>query len=139
MIKFFSTQRELKGLAAQAHSSRLNLSTYIPAGKALIEDKGYSRQLLLRCSNDSHPCEHLVKINNAAGKPFELELWELSLYPLTSLNLFDLEWLNRNKFALFLHIEKRSELGRNLIKLVLLQCNIKQVTQQAVRDLRASD
>ncbi|UUO22076.1 hypothetical protein FGD67_01820 [Colwellia sp. M166] len=50
----------------------------------MIEDNGYSRQLLLRCSNDSHPCEHLVKINNAAGKPFKLELWEFSQYPLTS-------------------------------------------------------
>jgi len=29
--------------------------------KALIEDKGCSRQLLLRCSNDSHPCENLIK------------------------------------------------------------------------------
>ncbi len=74
LIKFFPTQRELKGLAAQVHSSRLNLSTYIHAGKALIEDKGYSRQLLLRCSNDLHRCELLVKINNAVCKPFKLEL-----------------------------------------------------------------
>jgi len=27
LIKFFRTQREFKGLAAQVHSSRLNLST----------------------------------------------------------------------------------------------------------------
>ncbi|UUO25209.1 hypothetical protein FGD67_19860 [Colwellia sp. M166] len=60
-------------------------------GKALIEDNDYSRQLLLRCSNNSHPCEHLVKINNAYGKAFKLELWELSRYRLTSLHLFDLE------------------------------------------------
>jgi len=31
LIKFFPTQRELKGLAAQVHSSRLNLSTYMQA------------------------------------------------------------------------------------------------------------
>jgi len=41
----------------------------------LIEDNGYS----------------LIKINNAAYKTFKLALWELSRYPLTSLNLFDLE------------------------------------------------
>jgi len=41
----------------------------------LIEDNGYS----------------LIKINNAACKSFKLVLWELARYPLTSLNLFDLE------------------------------------------------
>jgi len=32
LIKFFTTLRELKGLAAQFHSSRLNLSTYTMQG-----------------------------------------------------------------------------------------------------------
>ncbi|AAZ26860.1 hypothetical protein CPS_1051 [Colwellia psychrerythraea 34H] len=41
----------------------------------MIEENGYS----------------LVKINNAACKPFKLALWELVLCPLASLNLFDLE------------------------------------------------
>jgi len=41
----------------------------------LIEDNG--------CS--------LVKINNAAYKPFKLALRELAQCPLTALNLFDLE------------------------------------------------
>jgi len=58
----------------------------------LIEDNGYS----------------IIKINNAAYKTFKLALWELSRYPLTSLKLFDLEWLNRNKSSLFLNIEKSS-------------------------------
>jgi len=48
--KFLPTQWNVKGLAAQVHSSRLNLSIDIHAGKALVEDNGYSRQLLLRCS-----------------------------------------------------------------------------------------
>jgi len=44
----------------------------------LIEDKGYSRQLLLRCSNDSHPCENLIEINNATCEPFKIPLRELT-------------------------------------------------------------
>ncbi|UUO22682.1 hypothetical protein FGD67_05420 [Colwellia sp. M166] len=51
---------------------------YIHVGKALIKDNGYSRHLLLRCSNDSHPCENLVKINNTDGKPFKIPLRELT-------------------------------------------------------------
>ena len=35
--KFFPTQRELKGLYTQVHSSRLNLSTYIHAGEAELQ------------------------------------------------------------------------------------------------------
>jgi hypothetical protein len=41
--KFLPTQRDLKGLEAQVHCSRLNLSTYIHVGKTLIVENGYSR------------------------------------------------------------------------------------------------
>ncbi|AAZ25248.1 hypothetical protein CPS_3691 [Colwellia psychrerythraea 34H] len=41
----------------------------------MIEENGYS----------------LVKVNNAAYKPFKLALWEFVQCLLTSLNLFDLE------------------------------------------------
>ena len=61
LIKFFPTQRELKGLEAQVIRSKHNLSTDIHVGKTLIKENGYS----------------LVKINNAAYKPFKLALGSL--------------------------------------------------------------
>ncbi|UUO23721.1 hypothetical protein FGD67_11090 [Colwellia sp. M166] len=54
-------------------------------------DNGYSRQLLLRCSNDSHPCENIVKINNAACKPFKINLGELASDSITADNFFHIE------------------------------------------------
>jgi hypothetical protein len=47
-------------------------------GKALIEDNGYSGEYAPAFSNKLHPCSVLVKINNAACKPFELALGNLS-------------------------------------------------------------
>jgi len=49
--KFLPTQRELKSLEAQVCGSQLNLSTYMQVARALIEEHGYSRQVLLRCSH----------------------------------------------------------------------------------------
>jgi len=57
----------------------------------LIEGKGYSRQLLLRCSNDSHPCENLIEINNAAGKPVKITLRELTSGSITVDNFLPIE------------------------------------------------
>jgi len=54
-----------------SHSARIKRLR----SKALIEENGYS----------------LVKINNAAYKPFKLALRELARCALISLNLFDLE------------------------------------------------
>jgi len=73
--KFLLTQRELKGLEAQVIRSKHNLSTDIHVGKALIEENGYS----------------LVKINNAAYRPFRLALWELSSDMITAQNFFHIE------------------------------------------------
>ncbi|UUO22479.1 hypothetical protein FGD67_04185 [Colwellia sp. M166] len=53
---------------------------YIHVGKVLVEDNGYSRQLLLRCSNDSHPCENLIKINNTACKTLKSPLGSLPAF-----------------------------------------------------------
>tara|TARA_R110000822_G_scaffold12807_6_gene46085 strand:- start:4741 stop:4959 length:219 start_codon:yes stop_codon:yes gene_type:complete len=69
------TQGNLKGLEAQVHSSRLNLSTYIHVGKALIEENGYS----------------LIEINNAACKPFKINLLELTSGSITADNFLHIE------------------------------------------------
>ena len=106
LIKFFPTQRELKGLNAQVCSSRPNLSTYIHLGTALIDDNSYSRQLLLRCSSDSHPCENLIKINNAAFKPVKIALWELSRCSKTRRICFGLVILNQINLTMLVDIEK---------------------------------
>jgi hypothetical protein len=43
-------------------------------GKALINENGYSGEYAPAFSNKPHPCSVLVKINNAANKPFKLAL-----------------------------------------------------------------
>jgi len=57
----------------------------------LIEENGYSGEYAPAFSKKLHPCSVLVKINNAASKPFKLALWELVRGPLPAVNLFDLE------------------------------------------------
>jgi len=55
-------------------------------GKALIEDNGYSGECAPAFSNKLHPCSVLVKINNAAYKPFKLALREFRSKLITSQN-----------------------------------------------------
>jgi hypothetical protein len=55
-------------------------------GKALIEENGYSGEYAPAFSNKLHPCSVLVKINNAACRPFKLALRELISKLITSQN-----------------------------------------------------
>jgi len=52
----------------------------------LIEENGYSGEYAPAFSNKLHPCSALVKINNAAYKPFKLALGEFRSKLITSQN-----------------------------------------------------
>ncbi|UUO23732.1 hypothetical protein FGD67_11150 [Colwellia sp. M166] len=62
----------------------------------MIEGNGYSRQLLLRCSNDSHPCDNLVDINNVACKAFKINLGELTSDSITAVDFLHIELYSQN-------------------------------------------
>ncbi|UUO24603.1 hypothetical protein FGD67_16240 [Colwellia sp. M166] len=84
----------------------------------------YFRQLLLRCSNDSHPCENLIEINSAACKPFKITLRELNIlgithnhYPST---LVGLRWLSYCQTMNFHYHDKRQNALLKVLKPQLL-------------------
>ncbi|UUO22302.1 hypothetical protein FGD67_03120 [Colwellia sp. M166] len=66
---------KFKSFSGTAYRPRLNLCTYIHAGKALIEGNGYS----------------LVKINNMVCKPFKTTLLELASSSITADHFLHIE------------------------------------------------
>ncbi|QBG37841.1 hypothetical protein EMK97_14685 [Litorilituus sediminis] len=70
-------------------------------GKALIANNGYSGEYAPALSNKLHPCSVLVKISNAAYKPFKLALREYKNNIITAQYLFDVERLYLHKSCLF--------------------------------------
>ncbi|MEY8199927.1 MAG: hypothetical protein RPS47_11855, partial [Colwellia sp.] len=60
-------------------------------GKALIDYNGYSGEYAPAFSKKLHPCSVLIKINNAAYKPFKLALWEFVINLITAHNSLKIE------------------------------------------------